>query len=173
MSASRDPQNTPLYISTFNIADDDGFRLQSIVHSSLDVLDERGGRAGTLCHPRYLCIILMEYSDPSKLSLSFSAHVAVSLGLRTSPGAIPDHFLGQLASAEGQKVFGLVSNTRTRFLVSLNDPVVREEDVRRVKPATVVIFPFVMHGVELAVERDRTTTQAGPFILFTPLSCRS
>jgi hypothetical protein len=35
-------QNSPIYVSTFDVEDDEGLRLQALMHSSLDVLEERG-----------------------------------------------------------------------------------------------------------------------------------
>jgi len=62
------------------------------------------------------------------VSLTFPT---VNLGLRASPGAAPDCFLGLLSSIDGYQTYGFVANTRNRILVAVDNPMSREEDIRR------------------------------------------
>lgn len=48
-------QNSPLYLSTFGVrAEDRAHRIQSLVHASLDIVDERGQCCMLICE-RYFC----------------------------------------------------------------------------------------------------------------------
>lgn len=63
----------------------------------------------------------------------FPVLFAVAQGCKQGSNAPPDSFLGLLSISEGFKVYGAISNTKTRFLVATtDDTIVREEDVRMV-----------------------------------------
>ena len=73
------------------------------------------------------CILLCAH-----LQLFYFLFFSVALGYRQGPNAPSDSFLGMLSLAEGLRVYGLVSNTKTRFLIAIKDALVREEEVRAV-----------------------------------------
>ena len=77
------------------------------------------------------------------------------MGLRTTPAAPSEAYLGLLTSAEGHKVFGFVTNTRARLLLAVDDAALREEDVKsafhKVHAAYVATAsnPFYTAGAQL------------------------
>lgn len=71
-------------------------------------------------------------NDPSFTLFPSLLIFAVAHGCRQGPNAPPDFFLGLLSISNGFKVYGAISNTKTRFLVATTDGVVREEDVKMV-----------------------------------------
>ncbi|KAG7670310.1 hypothetical protein Ndes2526B_g00052 [Nannochloris sp. 'desiccata'] len=68
------PSNAPLYISIFNVPDDESLRLQALMHSSLDVLEERvahGCRQGPNAPPDFFLGLL-------SISNGFKVYGAIS-----------------------------------------------------------------------------------------------
>ncbi|PRW39361.1 Trafficking particle complex subunit 2 [Chlorella sorokiniana] len=118
------PNNSPLYLSTFG-GEDDSARLSTLVHCSLDVVEEK-----------------------------------VAAGLRgTAPGDGPDAYLGLLSAEDELKVFGFVTNTRVKLVAVVDDPVVKDDEMRaifrRMHAAFVdaVSNPFYQQGAPLVSPR--------------------
>lgn len=57
---------------------------------------------------------------------------AVSNGLRSSPDKAPDCFLGVIGSEAAYRVFGMVGNTRKRFLLAVNDASFQDDQAKNV-----------------------------------------
>ncbi|KAI7838528.1 hypothetical protein COHA_007671 [Chlorella ohadii] len=119
------PNNSPLYLSTFG-GDDESARLSTMVHCSLDAVEEK-----------------------------------VAAGLRgTAPGDVPDAYLGLLSSEDELKVFGYVTNTRVKLVAVVDDPIVKDDEMRaqifrRMHAAFVdaASNPFYQQGAPLASPR--------------------
>lgn len=57
----------------------------------------------------------------------------MAAGLRgTAPGDAPDSYLGLLASEEELRLYGFITNTRVKLVVAVDDPVVKDDEMRAV-----------------------------------------
>ncbi|KAL4440534.1 hypothetical protein ABPG75_003535 [Micractinium tetrahymenae] len=84
----------------------------------------------------------------------------VAAGLRgTTPGDAPDSYLGLLAAEEELRLYGFITNTRAKLVVAVDDPVVRDDEMRvifrRMHAAFVdaVSNPFYAQGSPLTSPR--------------------
>jgi len=94
----------------------------------------------TLLHFNTLIIANKPHNRPHSLLLP--SLCAVAQGCKQGPNAPPEYFLGLLSSSEGFKIYGGISNTKTRFLIATpDDTSVPEEDVKMV--FSRIIFSFL------------------------------
>lgn len=57
----------------------------------------------------------------------------MAAGLRgTAPGDAPDSYLGLLAAEEELRLYGFITNTRVKLVVAVDDPVVKDDEMRAV-----------------------------------------
>lgn len=84
----------------------------------------------------------------------------VAAGLRgTAPGDVPDAYLGLLSAEDDLKAFGYVTNTRVKLVAVVDDPVVKDDEMRaifrRMHAAFVdaVSNPFYQQGAPLVSPR--------------------
>ncbi|KAI3431327.1 hypothetical protein D9Q98_004385 [Chlorella vulgaris] len=116
------PTNQPLYLSTFT--DDESARLSTLVHCSLDAVEEK-----------------------------------VAAGMRGVTTDVPDAYLGVLAVEEECKVYGFVTNTRTKLIVVVDDPLIKDDEMRAIFRrmhtafADAVSNPFYVLGTPLVSPR--------------------
>lgn len=57
---------------------------------------------------------------------------AVAAGLRGPAGDAPDAYLGLLSTEDDLRLFGFLSNTRVKLVVAVDDPVVKDDEMRAV-----------------------------------------
>ncbi|KAL4419460.1 hypothetical protein ABPG77_003573 [Micractinium sp. CCAP 211/92] len=84
----------------------------------------------------------------------------VAAGLRgTAPGDAPDSYLGLLASEEELRLYGFITNTRVKLVVAVDDPVVKDDEMRAIFRrmhaafADAVSNPFYAQGSPLTSPR--------------------
>ena len=149
------PQNQPLYLSTF-AGDDMAARISTMVHCCLDAVEEKG--APLLLPSPLFPLPPHARAAPSPLPpttltpllLAPPAGAAVAGGLRgTAPPPLPgdapapDAYLGVLAAEDELRVFGLITATRTKLMLVVDDAagasgaggpaaVVKDEEMRAV-----------------------------------------
>ena len=132
--------NDPLYIRTWldhvdipaplpgQIAADPSLKFHYHVHTSIDVVEEKGL---TPPHPPYPSTLpSLSYALPYPLlsSLIFSCWLSPSLlsvinhkRAGGGGGAPIDLYLGQLFAVEDYKVFGYITNSKIKFIVVIQD----------------------------------------------------
>lgn len=70
-------------------------------------------------------------NHPPTFAACHPALCAVAAGLRgTAPGDAADSYLGQLAAEEELRLYGFITNTRVKLVVAVDDPVVKDDEMR-------------------------------------------
>jgi hypothetical protein len=69
---------------------------------------------------------------------------AVAAGLRGPAGDAPDAYLGLLSTEDDLRLFGFLSNTRVKLVVAVDDPVVKDDEMRAVR-LPLPLQPDMLH----------------------------